>query len=262
MNKSNQDIVFCFSGTGNSLASAKIIAERLGCEVRCINSVFMSRSEKYAYNRVVIIFPSYAYGLPKPVKEFLKANKFTCNYLALAVTFGTSPGGTLYRAERLLKKRVDHFKRIKSVENYIPFFGTMPPDEIKKWTQRQNDVTREFAEEVFCYAKSVNKHKGSLLLPVSLLFSLFTGVLGLFIRCNKRLCTKCGLCADACPSQAIVVGKKAKILNSKCSQCQRCINICPKKALTLFRNNKKCNSYIHPDITASELRNSNMHGDE
>ena len=57
-------------------------------------------------------------------------------------------------------------------------------------------------------------------------------------------CISCGLCARACPSQAIEVDRKAgtwKINRFDCVQCGSCVNACPKKCLTMEKG------YTEPD---------------
>ncbi|MEG0365278.1 MAG: 4Fe-4S binding protein [Coprobacillus sp.] len=59
----------------------------------------------------------------------------------------------------------------------------------------------------------------------------------------SRNCTKCGICADKCPVEAIDKDNPNKTDNKKCISCMRCITICPQKS-------RKCNSVIL--LTASK----------
>ena len=45
-------------------------------------------------------------------------------------------------------------------------------------------------------------------------------------------CTACGLCADACPSDAITVGDVAVVSADDCVDCGSCIDECPQEAIT------------------------------
>ena len=40
-------------------------------------------------------------------------------------------------------------------------------------------------------------------------------------------CTKCGMCAQACPTHAISETEPDRINSSRCISCMRCVNICP-----------------------------------
>ena len=49
---------------------------------------------------------------------------------------------------------------------------------------------------------------------------------------NQELCTGCGMCVEACPSNAIsLIAGTALIDQEKCSSCQICTQVCPTGAL-------------------------------
>ncbi len=51
---------------------------------------------------------------------------------------------------------------------------------------------------------------------------------------DESLCTFCGICANNCPQDAIVVEAKSfKADESLCWRCGRCVRVCPEKALTV-----------------------------
>ena len=53
--------------------------------------------------------------------------------------------------------------------------------------------------------------------------------------CDKKLCTRCSLCADNCPVQAISMGQYPAINPRKCITCYCCVEICPERAMVVPR---------------------------
>lgn len=55
------------------------------------------------------------------------------------------------------------------------------------------------------------------------------------LTCNKDACVFCGLCAKACPADALKVDRKEKIWevdDELCAKCGVCVEKCPKKCLS------------------------------
>lgn len=56
------------------------------------------------------------------------------------------------------------------------------------------------------------------------------------LTCNKDACVFCGLCAKACPADALKVDRKEKIWEvdkDACAKCGACVEKCPKKCLSM-----------------------------
>ena len=255
----NENLVFYFSGTGNSLAVSKDLAQTLKCSFVGITSELLANlPEVYTADRIVVVFPSYAYGLPRFVIRFLKRAKFDCNHLSLIVTCGSSSGGTLQSAKRILKRhhqRVNYFKELQMVENYIPIFGSPKPKYIEKRLSRHRQRFADMAIEI--QEKQENTIRG--LRPISVTIRHIFGVASPLIAKMmkvKKTCTLCGLCMKTCPANAITTNnkkKRAKIRAKMCNHCQACMNICPQHSIKLFRMRPKAKQYINPDIKTNEL---------
>ncbi|HOM60415.1 MAG TPA: 4Fe-4S binding protein [Anaerohalosphaeraceae bacterium] len=53
-------------------------------------------------------------------------------------------------------------------------------------------------------------------------------------KVDKEVCTGCGSCVDACPSEAIeMVDGKAVVDPEKCVDCGVCVDECPVEAISM-----------------------------
>ena len=50
---------------------------------------------------------------------------------------------------------------------------------------------------------------------------------------DKEKCTRCGVCVDVCPFQAIALAEDSVEISAACKMCKLCIKNCPQKALSL-----------------------------
>ena len=254
-----KNIVYFFSGTGNSFYTAKKAAAKLECECRDIADTMNNNGEKEAFEKALIVFPSYGYGAPSPVLRFLKNLPFSAEYIAIAVTCGSYSEGTMHSAKRVLKRRKvvpSFYLEIGAPENFLPIFGA--PKEallerrLKILDEKTNELILAMTEERTNDVRGLKPFSAI----VSHIFLAFLPILALFMRTGKKSCTSCGLCAKFCPMKAIKMRKKGgiRIRKTKCAMCQRCLNVCPRKCITLARVSKKSGRYFHPDVKISELK--------
>jgi ferredoxin len=248
--------IFYFSGTGNTLWSAKKIAELLGgCELFNIAAEMRKPPETIEAERIIFLFPAYAYQSPLLVRRFLIRSVIRSPYIAAIVTFGTDPGGALAEVHRVLKRKktkVSFFGRIPSVENYIPIFG--PPRERKK-TERlamQRDATEEMARAL----DAQNTNRVWPVRPLSMcVSSLLRLAKPLFVKGFKVTaeCNGCGICAAICPACNITMKERRPVFSPGCEHCQACLNWCPRRAIRYIRLKPDTPRYHHPEVGIAEM---------
>jgi len=249
--------IFYFSGTGNSLWTAKKIAQAIGsdCELINIGSAAQKSDIVIEADAVVFVFPSYAYGLPLIVRRFAKKAVFKTPYLAAFVTYGTSPGGTLGILRSILKKKgiaKMYFGKIPSVENYLAMFGPQTAETIQKRVTMQEQATEEASRFVI----ERKDNKVSTFCPISSFVSfLFSIGASIFYKQYKvgSNCNGCGICAKICPVSSTVMKNGRPVFSSKCENCQGCVNICPSRAIQFGRVKFGTPGYRHPKVEIDEL---------
>jgi len=249
--------IYYFSGTGNTLWSAKRIAQIIGdgCEL-CNIGIEAQKSEIIIEaEAVILLFPSYAYGLPLIVRDFAKRAVFKTPYIAAFVTYGSSPGGSLAKISRILKKKnagAFFFGRIPAVENYAAIFGAPTAQTVEKRTAMQREATEAAARCVIeRRTNRVNTFRPFSSL-VSLLFSLGVKIFYRHFRVSDN-CNGCGICEKICPVAAIVIQNGCPVFSKICEHCQGCLSVCPRRAIHFGRIGPDTPCYRHPEISINDL---------
>ena len=252
--------IYYFSGTGNTLWSARKLADLIGGECELFNIGVEAQKEaiKISASAVILLFPSYAYGLPILVRRFAQKAMFDAPYIAAFVTYGTSPGGTLAELCRILKKkRINSafFGNIPSVENYIAIFGPQKAKTIERRIGMQKQAT-EIAAKVI---KEKKTNRINTFRPfssfISFLFSLGLATFYKSYRVSPD-CNACGICERICPVAAITIQNSKPVFHKNCEHCQACLNWCPKCAIHFGRLNSKTPRYHHPEISIADISRS------
>lgn len=249
--------IFYFSGTGNSLWSAQRIAQLINdkSELLHIGAEAQKNEIIIEADAVILVFPSYAYGLPLIVRRFVKKAVFKTPYAAACVTFGSNPGGTLGALQRILKtKNINtlFYGRIPAPENYLAIFGPVGAEHQKKQTLLQEQATEEAARCI----NERRENSVSSFYPfsafVSLLFSLGVKIFYRYYRLSDN-CNGCGICAKICPASAIEMREKRPVFTNKCEHCQGCVNLCPLRAIQFGRVKFGTPGYCHSAMSIEQL---------
>lgn len=212
--------IFCFSGSGHSLAAANELSGMLDCTITEIGY----DSAPTDADTAVVVFPVYCQNIPKPVKNFLR--RLTAEHIVLIATYGRiSYGNVLHEAQRLVRGEV-------IAGAYIPTGHTFLDGEYSF----DKDILLPIAERIG-QPQGVNipRSKKDLL---AFIFPDLRSRMGVKLTKNEH-CTNCGICKRLCPTGAM---KKDRI-GSKCIRCLRCVSGCPQKALQ-YKNSRILDKYL------------------
>ena len=259
-----KNIIFVFSGTGNSLWVAKKISEELeNCEI-----VSMGCHKEYTlpdeYDAVGFVYPTYNRGVPAKVQDFVSKFDFQNNrnaYFFAVATCGSvkSSGNSTVQLRNLLKRKgiiLNYAEKLDMFSNYIIMFNTH--DTVEEETQQSADDLKPIIANIEKRTVDLTTSRSNPLLQL-----VYKGVMHFTPHMDKHFnvsdtCTHCGICQKVCPVNNIDLGQdKRPYFKHHCEQCLACIQHCPVKAINYKNKTQNRKRYTHPNITWKELAKLN-----
>jgi ferredoxin len=256
-----ENIVFYFSGTGNCLRVAKTIIKELGTG----EIVSMAKPGKYnlikQYDTIGFIYPTYFWGLPKKVIEFIENLNLNNNknaYYYSITTYGGSAGNAVYQLYELLLNshgiKISLGKKLQMFSNYVVMYDM---------SEKADEITKKSNEELVPIIDSIKMRKNN---TINKLTKVFNFINKDFIKKVANMdkdftinnnCTGCGICKEVCPVKNIEMINNKPQYNHHCEQCVACIQFCPQKAINYKDVTQGRRRYTNPEINYKELSEYN-----
>lgn len=253
--------IYYFSGTGNSLNVARLMAAELeDSEVIPISNVIDSEIDP-SFDRIGIIFPVYGWGLPLIVRDFLKKIK-TDKYVFAIATYGGRPAGTIGQAERILKDSGTELKcgmSVKMPDNCILISGAQPAEKrdaiLKAAGSRVKDIAAVIKENNGRHVERTSSLENWILSGV--LYGKAAGKLKTndsAFKVDDR-CRSCGTCVKMCPVNNITMAEGKPQWHHDCQQCLSCLQWCPNEAIQIGNKTGNKKRYQNPTVSRNDLMN-------
>ena len=244
--------IFWFSGTGNSLYTAKIIAEELGDTILCTMSAGVpSGTMGGSGEKIGFVFPSYYSNLPRMVRSF--AEKLSIKegtYLFALVTMGGFGQGAIAELETILKKknlRLDYGRGFLMWGNYVMNYNPADKIKIEKKLDKINKKAKRISAQIKAGESSIKKIKLTA-------GNLYKNIESLDLRFKAEdSCKACGQCTKICPASNIKMENNKPSWLHHCEHCTACISWCPVQAIQYGEKTKKRRRYQNPKITVDEM---------
>ncbi len=248
-------VIYYYTGTGNSLWTARVLAKELGkTEIYHMKEAIKAGKVVKA-DAMGIVFPVHMWGVPGPVIQFLRTIKegSAKYYFSLAVN-----GGQVSRTLIQLKKHMRSLGLLLSAgfdillpSNYIPWGGPGPSEHLQKLSDDAEKKIK-LAAEYIAAGKSGFIEKGPLWQRI-LFTALYKMTFNMVPKMDKKFwvddkCNGCKTCEKVCPAGNIVIEEKKPVWQHNCEQCLACIQWCPQEAIQYGEKTPEYERYHHPQI--------------
>lgn len=251
----SKNIIFYFSGTGNSLKVAKDIAAAIeDCEL-----ILMGKSHKLsgAYEKIGFVYPVYGGGMPGVVERFVKTLDLLINknsFIFAVCTSGSGKAGGLTNISKIIGGKggkLSYSGTIRCFSNYVGLYA-MGSDADNK-AKAQTQATKQVIKDIKSLAvKPPYKNN-----PMVLLHGPFIKWLANRDKAFNvsEACNGCATCSKVCPAGNIKMQDGKPIFLHHCEQCMACIQWCPKEAINVKDITQNRGRYHHPDVKLSDMIN-------
>jgi ferredoxin len=248
--------IYFFTGTGNSLHIAEEIGNALSdCEIVAIQKGTPTDIPA-GYERIGFVFPTYGWGLPNMVADFISkaklSNQGNTYLFAVATCLGIA-GNAIPQANTLLNEKGCHLNygaKIKMFGNSVTNYNmNSKVDEItKKTDKRAVSVIRDIVNKEVRRIPPINQ----LLYRTYLKFIREVHTIDEEFSVNDD-CTSCGICKSVCPAKNITLVDGKPVFHHQCERCLACIQHCPKHAINYRDKTQKRRRYTHPQVRYKKI---------
>ena len=232
-------MILYFSGTGNSNYVAKRIADALGDALVNLNDRIKASDTSLVETgeRVIIVTPTYAWRIPRVVRDWLRKTELRGAKQAwFVMTCGSEIGNAdRYNRDLCTEKGLACMGTAQIVmpENYIAMFSAPQADEARQIVAKaEPSIDRAIAaiqrNQPFAPTRN-NLYDRFMSGPVNLIFYKF------FVNADaftvSDACISCGQCAKRCPMNNVTLKDGKPVWGKNCTHCMACICYCPVSAI-------------------------------
>lgn len=229
------------------------LASALGQDAVSLVDCLRRGETSFTDDTICVVSPTYFWGLPSIVKEFLAQADLHADYLCFLATYGTTPGASDRMAGKAIRGRaIDAFYAVRMPDTWTPIFDLSTPEKVAAFTKTtEADIDAAIRGIRERHTNRRMSPRAPAFLAEWFAQPLYNGT----IRKTSHLrleegCIGCGRCAANCPVQAIEMQERRPVwVKEKCAMCLGCLGClhrCPKFAIQYGGNTRRHGQYTHP----------------
>ena len=229
-------VIYYFTGTGNSMRAARVIADKLG-DTQLI-SMRCHPKDVPATNCDVVgfIYPVYHWTMPAHAVQFVEQLEINPDAYVFVVAMPSFVCGiACERLAELLEVKgiqIDYGNMVNCVANYAIVY---PPFPAPKWrVPRTEKKLKKIAEDISAQKKKAYPRASQFIRRRR------EKVMNPYLELQKyadypfvvnQECVSCGICSRVCPCSNIEIKSGKPAFLHHCSNCMACVVSCPKRAI-------------------------------
>ena len=239
-------MILYFSGTGNSKYVAKRIADALGDALVNLNDRIKSgdTSPVETGERVIIVTPTYAWRIPRVVRDWLRKTELRgAKRSWFVMTCGSEIGNAdKYNRELCAEKAISCMGTAQIImpENYIAMFNAPRKEQARSIVEQAEPALQKVLAQLKAGQEfpppRENLYDRLMSGPVNPVFYRF------FVKADAfratDVCIGCGKCVGLCPLNNIRLENGKPVWGKNCTHCMACICYCPKEAIEYGKKSK------------------------
>ena len=251
----HENVIFCYSGTGNCLDLAKHIAHGIGGA-----DIVMMRSKPAVTDvsdakRVGFVFPCYGGSAPEDVLNYAAMIRVSPDAYTFGISQSAAYAGTgLSRLNHIIPlsywRTVTHQCSCIWLFPHRLMFPMLSAEEAQK---RSEMLAEEIAQDILAGKKSEKAP------PRNVLNALENRAWPMIAEKKtagfevSEACIACGQCVRLCPRHNITIENGRAKIGKNCAHCLGCLQYCPTEAISLGALSRLREHYHNPNISAEDL---------